>query len=122
MRPDFVTHFRDGLQHFNATEFWEAHESWETLWLASTTDVKRFLQGLIQVAAAYHHVKRGTLRGAPRLFEAGMAKLAPFPHGFCGVEWRAGAHACPIPRESACSPLDFPKLREIGIAPPADEW
>ncbi|HEV2722559.1 MAG TPA: DUF309 domain-containing protein [Thermoanaerobaculia bacterium] len=112
MKPDFVAHFREGVAHFNATEFWHAHESWETLWLASTSDVKQFLQGLIQVAAAFHHVKRGTLSGATRLFEAGMAKLAPFPHGFCGLD------------RSSITVLssDFPKLREIAIAPPAEDW
>ena len=67
---------------------------------------------MIQVAAAYHHVKRGTLRGAPRLFEAGMRKLAPFPPGFCGLD------------RSAVVSLDgdFPKLREIEIASPSEEW
>ena len=112
MRPDFTTHLRAGLAHFNAAEFWEAHESWETLWLVAGPDVKPFLQGLIQVAAAYHHVKRGTLRGAPRLFEAGMKKLAPFPHGFCGVDRSEVVVLSP----------QFPKLREIAIAPPADGW
>jgi len=112
VKPDFVTHFRAGLAHFNAAEFWEAHESWETLWRVAQSDAKQFLQGLIQVAAAYHHVKRGTLAGAPRLFEAGMRKLAPFPHGFCGVD------------RSAIASLagDFPKLREISITQPADDW
>ena len=112
MKPDFVKHFRDGVAHFNATEFWHAHESWETLWLAAQSDVKQFLQGLIQVAAAFHHVKRGTLRGAPRLFEAGMRKLAPFRPDFCGLD------------RSAVTALtdDFPKLREGEIAPPSDDW
>jgi len=111
-KPDFVRHFREGIAHFNASEFWHAHESWETLWLAARSETKQFLQGLIQVAAAYHHVKRGTLRGAPRLFEAGMAKLAPFPQGYCGLD------------RSAVKSLssDFPKLREIAIAPPANDW
>jgi predicted metal-dependent hydrolase len=112
VKPDFVTHFRAGLAHFNATEFWEAHESWETLWLAAESDAKRFLQGMIQVAAAYHHVKRGTLAGAPRLFEAGMRKLAPFPQDFCGVDRRA----------VVALTADFPKLIEISITPPADDW
>ena len=112
MKPDFVTHFRDGIAHFNATEFWEAHESWETLWLAAESDVKRFLQGLIQVAAAFHHVKRGTLRGAPRLFAAGMAKLAPFPHDFCGVDRS----------DVTVLTSEFPKLRELEIKAPSPAW
>lgn len=112
MKPDFVTHFRDGVAHFNQTEFWHAHESWETLWLVAQSDVKQFLQGLIQVAAAYHHVKRGTLRGAPRLFEAGMRRLSAFPANFCGLDRSAVVELT----------SDFPKLIELGVAPPSDDW
>src|SRR5216117_2743310 len=92
MKPDFVTHFREGLAHFNNTEFWEAHESWEVLWLVAESDVEQFLQGLIQLAAAYHHIKRGTLRGAPRLFEAALRRLAAFPPAF-GMIDRSKAEA-----------------------------
>ena len=65
-KPDFKTFFLEGVHNFNSRKFWEAHESWETLWLAAESDLEQFLQGLIQVAAAYHHVQRGTYRGAPR--------------------------------------------------------
>ena len=112
MKPDFAAYLLEGLEHFNKTEFWKAHESWETLWLAAQSDVKQFLQGLIQIAAAYHHVKRGTLRGAPRLFEAGLRKLAPFPPDFCGVDRSA------IVELSS----DFPKLVALDVSPPCDDW
>ena len=42
---------------------------------------KRFLQGLIQLAAAYHHAGRGTNRGGIRLFDAALEKLAPDADG-----------------------------------------
>jgi hypothetical protein len=85
-KPDFHLHFTHGVDHFNAREFWEAHESWEELWLASESDVVEFLQGLIQLAAAYHHVKRGTWRGAVRLFDASLRRLDPFPLVYCGLD------------------------------------
>ena len=78
------------MQHFNAQEFWLAHESWETLWLVAETDMDEFLQGLIQLAAAYHHLQRGTFRGAVRLFDAAMRRLDRFPEEFCGID-RQGA-------------------------------
>jgi uncharacterized protein len=121
-KPDFVTHFRDGIAHFNKTEFWEAHESWEALWLVAGSDVEQFLQGLIQIAAAYHHVKRGTLRGAPRLFEAGLRRLAPFPPNFCGVDRAEVEAAARISGGQALLPVQFPKLIELEIAPPSDDW
>ena len=85
-KPDFVAHFQAGLDHFNATEFWDAHESWETIWLEAESDVHLFLQGLIQLAAAYHHVKRGTYPGGLRLFDAALEKLERFPKRWCGID------------------------------------
>lgn len=79
-----------GVELFNGHHFWHAHEAWEELWLKSSGDERTFLQGLIQLAAAYHHVQRGTYRGAMRLFDAAFAKLDPFPAGYGGVD-RAGA-------------------------------
>ena len=75
-----------GVQHFNEGRFWEAHEAWEQYWLSAQGDLRVFLQGLIQLAAAYHHVKRGTYRGGIRLFDAALLKLAPFPAGHLGVD------------------------------------
>ena len=85
-KPDFAAHFRAGLDHFNAAEFWDAHESWETIWLEAESEVHLFLQGLIQLAAAYHHVKRGTYPGALRLFDAALLKLEKFPRRWCGID------------------------------------
>ena len=79
-----------GLELFNGRRFWHAHEAWEEIWLTSSGEEKTFLQGLIQLAAAYHHVQRGTYRGAIRLFDAAFAKLDPFSAGYGGVD-RAAA-------------------------------
>src|SRR5437762_1229246 len=85
-KPDFRTYFLEGIHHFNTRKFWEAHEAWETLWLSAESDLEQFLLGLIQVAAAYHHVQRGTYRGAPRLFAAGLKRLDAFPLIHCGLD------------------------------------
>lgn len=85
-RPDFKHGLLAGIDRFNRLEFWEAHEAWEELWLQAESDVRQFLQGLIQLAAAYHHVKRGTFPGGVRLFEAGLRKLRPFPPLYCGID------------------------------------
>jgi hypothetical protein len=105
-----------GVNHFNSHDFWHAHESWEELWLSSSGQEKQFLQGLIQLAAAYHHVKRGTLRGAGRLFEAALAKLAPFPDGYLDVDRSAAVTASIVHRAGVMSgdaieACDYPKLR-----------
>jgi predicted metal-dependent hydrolase len=103
------------VELFNEHQFWHAHEAWEELWLHTSGDEKTFLQGLIQLAAAYHHVQRGTFRGGVRLFDAAFAKLGPFEKGHDGVD-RAEAvdaarrHREKIARGEHIEPGDFPKL------------
>jgi predicted metal-dependent hydrolase len=132
---NFATHFRAGLGHFNAGEFWDAHESWETIWLEAESEVHIFLQGLIQLAAAYHHVKRGTYPGGLRLFDAALQKLEGFPKRWCGIdrtgvelaahrhrEWVAGVLA----RDAKAERLDandFPRLDpDDSPIPPFEHW
>ena len=77
--------FRKGVALFNARQFFEAHEVWEELWLVEPEPEKTFLQGLIQLAAAYHHHGRGNKRGTQSLLAAGLAKLGRFPDYHRGV-------------------------------------
>ena len=53
----------EGLRCFHSGAFFEAHEHWESVWLASQEPEKTFLQGLIQVAAAFHRFSAVTARG-----------------------------------------------------------
>jgi len=119
-KPDFRTHLLHGIRLFNERQFWHAHEAWETIWLAATSEVKLFLQGLIQLAAAYHHVQRGTTRGAPRLFEAALRKLAAFPAGYCGID-RAAAEAAARARSESYPVLTL-LTTEDDVKPPRDDW
>ena len=131
-KPDFRTYFLEGVHNFNSRKFWEAHESWETLWLAAESDLEQFLQGLIQVAAAYHHVQRGTYRGAPRLFAAGLRRLDAFPMVHCGLDRTEVDAAARRHQEwlesGAQEPLlseEYPKLRvsdEAAVAPIPLQW
>ena len=128
-RPDFTSHFIEGVAHFNAERFWEAHESWEQIWLAAETDVEQFLQGLIQITAAYHHVKRGTYSGAIRLFDAGLRRLSAFEPLFCSLDRGAVEEAARNQREELSSGAaeprkNYPKLvlTDEAPRPPRDEW
>ena len=44
-----------GALLFNQHLFFEVHEVLEAQWLQESGDVKQFLQGLIQIAVAFHH-------------------------------------------------------------------
>jgi predicted metal-dependent hydrolase len=84
--PDFRERFVAGVDLFNSRSFWEAHEAWEEIWLHDSSPARLFLQGLIQLAAAYHHLKRGTFPGGVRLFNAAFEKLSDYPPLYLGVE------------------------------------
>ena len=84
--PDDAKILARGVELFNRGAFWEAHEAWEELWLRAGPDIRLFLQGLIQLAAAWHHVGRGNQRGAERLFRAGLEKLAPYRPSHAGID------------------------------------
>src|SRR6266852_6395085 len=126
-KPDFKTYFLEGIHNFNSRKFWEAHESWETLWLGAESDLEQFLQGLIQIAAAYHHIQRGTYRGAPRLLAAGLGRLEAFPLVYCGLDRTTVVAAARGHRDwletAPKEPLaagEYPKLRvpdEAEVAP-----
>jgi uncharacterized protein len=77
--------FNRGIAHFNARQYFEAHEVWEELWLATANPEKTFLQGMIQVAAAFHHRSRGNARGTVSLLAAGIAKLKGYPESHRGI-------------------------------------
>lgn len=66
-------------------KFFEAHEAWEEIWLAEPEPEKTFLQGLIQLAAAFHHQARGNSKGLRSLLAAGLAKLEQFPDVHSGI-------------------------------------
>lgn len=107
----------EGVALFNAQKFWEAHEAWERLWLEADGDEKLFLQGLIQLAAAYHHVQRGTARpGGLRLFAKARAKLHKVRDGYLGVSFAtaleiASGHAKSLEERDEIAPDSWPKLQ-----------
>jgi predicted metal-dependent hydrolase len=78
--------YREGLEAFNSRQFFEAHELWEDVWRETPEPDKRFLQGLIQVAAAFHHHSRANLLGTRKLLQAGLLKLDSFPEVHGGLE------------------------------------
>jgi hypothetical protein len=69
---------REGIRLFNSGRFFECHEALEEAWLAASGEQKTFLQGLIQLAVAFHHLRRSNRHGASRLLAAGMEKLSGF--------------------------------------------
>ena len=77
MPENLTDAFMRGAVLFDSGAFFEAHEVWEERWrLETDATVKLCLQGLIQVAAAFHQrLARGSPSSASRLLGKGLAKL-----------------------------------------------
>jgi predicted metal-dependent hydrolase len=70
--------FLDGVRYFNLRDFFEAHESWEELWVDYQGPLRRFYQGLIQVAVCLHHFGNGNMHGARKLYYSSVAYLEKY--------------------------------------------
>jgi hypothetical protein len=105
----------DGLRCYRAGQFFEAHEHWEAVWLKAVEPDKAFLQGLIQMTAAFHHWQRGNPEGTASLLRQALQKLERFEDVACHVvvaplcveirEWLNGMAA------SGQTHLPFPEIR-----------
>ena len=62
---------RAGIAHFDAGEFFDAHEVWEALWHDCPANDRRFVQSLIQAAVSLYHWVNGNTAGAATLFHSG---------------------------------------------------
>jgi predicted metal-dependent hydrolase len=113
--------FRRGVEQFNAREFWEAHESWELVWLPAPEPDKTFLQGIIQVSAGFYHFTESNLAGARSLLRRGLAKLERCPGDYRGLrleELRVAARAWLAALDGgAATPAAFPQIHNAAAAP-----
>ena len=75
-------YFQEGIDLFNAGQFFKCHEAWEYVWNRCKGDDKVAIQGLIQAAVAILHLERGNRQGAESLYAKARAKLDPLPDNF----------------------------------------
>ncbi|MBI4412200.1 MAG: DUF309 domain-containing protein [Deltaproteobacteria bacterium] len=92
--------FQKGIQLFNDGEFFECHEVFEKIWLNDLSKDRLFHQGLIQVAAGFHHARKGRIGPAGKMIQKALEKLASYPEVHGGIrlahlrrevrEWKPG--------------------------------
>ena len=83
---DYDPRYLEGIEHFNACDFFEAHEVWEDLWKDDHGPSHKFYQGLIQAAVALHHFGNGNIRGARKLFHGYQKYLEPYRPRHLGLD------------------------------------
>jgi predicted metal-dependent hydrolase len=73
--------FGKGVDLFNRGHFFDAHEVLEDVWRTLPRDrpsrlrLRLHMQGLIQLAVAFHHESTGNLVGARSVLERGLRNL-----------------------------------------------
>ena len=78
--------FNQGLDLFNRAHFFDAHEVLEDVWRSLPRDrpSRRHLQGMVQLAVAFHHASTGNYVGAHSVLKRAVRNLNgaddSFPH------------------------------------------
>jgi len=130
---DWSERFELGVTEFNEGKFYDCHETLERCWQeqglvppeeAESLDPHRqWVQGLIQISVAYHHLERGNVKGARKLMRRGYDRIKKFPlisypldlGPFeaivqSSLDWLEAQPESDLPQLSVPFPLQFPKV------------
>jgi hypothetical protein len=95
--------------------FFEVHEVLEAVWRTAAGDVRQALQGVIQLAVAFHHLEHGNRRGARSLLVEGRSRLgAVAPDILPGLDvaqLRTATATCETALETGDASVEPPPLR-----------
>ncbi len=78
--------FERGIREFNGQFFFEAHDTWEELWMETSGHHRLFYQGLIQTAVGFYHLSNENYKGACSQFSKALTKLEQYLPAYHGVE------------------------------------
>ena len=78
--------FLDGLNAFNASSFYDAHEYWEDLWSDYKLKDAKFIQALIQLSVGYFHITNNNKNGANGLFKKCIPKFELYKPKARGID------------------------------------
>ena len=78
--------YLEGIRSFNAGNYFEAHETWEEIWVRASGEARLFLQMLIQAAVCLHHYERGNRRGALGLYQRVLEKISRLPGVYMSLD------------------------------------
>jgi uncharacterized protein len=105
--------YRRGISLFNNAEFFDAHEALEDVWRAAPPENKKFLQGLIQVAVAFHHYSTGNRVGMRSVLERAIRNLAEPSGGLGQIQLATLLHSLGQWRDALDNNSALPALPRI---------
>ena len=89
--PDILNPLAKAVQEFNSWRFYDCHETLEDVWRevggkSSEAELADFCQGIIKVAAGFHHVLRDNHKGAVLLLSDSLRLLGPYRPRTLGLD------------------------------------
>lgn len=117
--------FQQGIDLFNAGDYFECHEVLEEIWTDSRQPDRWFLQALIHFAVGFYHHGRGNRNGTVRQLRKGLRKIQGYlPHwdGVCTGEIEQAVRARLERIEAGGTCLPYPRIEQakpwIGLRNP----
>jgi uncharacterized protein len=86
MISDSPPEWLQGIDEFNAREYYACHDTLEALWMDSIDPDKRFYQGVLQIAVACYHLHNRNWRGAVTLLGEGIGRLPYYQPVYAGID------------------------------------
>jgi len=112
--------FLRGIEEFNTQYFFEAHDTWEELWMETTGHHRLFYQGMIQTAVGFYHLGNGNYKGACSQFGKALAKLEQYVPAYHGIDTqqlvdrvRECLHDAEMLRQGRAEKFDETKIPQI---------
>jgi predicted metal-dependent hydrolase len=94
--PAAIEALQKAVSEFNAWRFYDCHETLEDAWrdlggkasrrAGAGGEVPDFYQGVIKVAAGFHHLLRGNHKGTVNLLSDAIRLLEPFRPTYLGID------------------------------------
>jgi uncharacterized protein len=105
--------YHHGISLFNDAQFFAAHEELEDVWRAAPPENKKFLQGVVQIAVAFHHYSTGNRIGMRSVLERAIKNLSEPSGSFGQIELRSLLTSLGQWREALDRNLPMPTLPRI---------
>ncbi len=102
-----------GIALFNNAEFFDAHEALEDVWRAAPPENKKFLQGMVQIAVAFHHYSTGNRVGMRSVLERAIRNLSEPSGSFGQIQLAALLQSLDQWRDALDNSSPFPALPRI---------
>ena len=75
----------EGMELFNAGEYWLAHEKLEEAWKEESGAVRELYRAILQTAVVYLHVTRANYNGAIKVYQHAQKWFKPWPDVCRGI-------------------------------------